>query len=130
MIESIVRYSEAFKLQVVCELESGKLRNQSEARRKYGIAGDGTVANWLRKYGKRHLMSRIVRVERPEERDQVKHLKDRIRQLERALADSKVQEVLHRSYFELLCEDTGERDPEARKKSIAERLSREGGGRA
>ena len=126
MGESIVRYSEAFKLQVVSELESGKLRNQSEARQKYGIAGEGTVANWLRKYGKRHLMSRIVRVESPGERDQVKLLKDRIRQLERALVDSKVQEVLHRSYFELLCEETGESDPEARKKSIAERLSREG----
>jgi transposase-like protein len=125
MAESILRYSEAFKLQVLSELESGKLRSQAEAREKYGITGAATVAKWLRKYGKRHLMARIVRVEKPGERDEVKALKGRIRELERALADAKVQEVVHRAYFEIVCEKAGVTDPEALKKSIDERRWRE-----
>lgn len=126
MIASVVKYSEAFKLQVISELESGTLRSQGEARAKYGIRGAATVASWLRKYGKRHLMSRVVRVEKPDERDQVKVLQGRIRELEHALAETKVQEVLHRAYFDIVCETTGVADPAALKKSIGERLSREG----
>ena len=33
------RYSEAFKLKVVRELESGEVVSLEEARRRYGIAG-------------------------------------------------------------------------------------------
>ena len=43
-------YSYAFKLQVVQEVESGVL-GINAAQRKYGIQGDGTVRNWLRKFG-------------------------------------------------------------------------------
>lgn len=126
MIARVVKYSEAFKLQVISELESGKLGSQGEAREKYGIGGAATVASWLRKYGKRHLMSKVVRVEKPGERDQIKALQGRIRELEHALAETKVQEVLHRAYFDIVCETTGVADPEALKKSIGERLLREG----
>lgn len=43
-------YSMSFKLQVVQEIERGEL-SAREARLKYGIQGDSTVVNWLRKYG-------------------------------------------------------------------------------
>jgi transposase len=42
-------YSLAFKLQVVREIESGEL-NYDQADRKYGIQGNCTVSNWMRKY--------------------------------------------------------------------------------
>lgn len=120
-----IRYSEAFKLQVIRELESGELGSQAEARRKYGITGRSTVHKWLRRYGKNHLLSKVVRVEKPEERDQIKVMKRRIRQLEKALADSKVQEVLHQAYFEIVCEQHGVKDIEGMKKKVAAKLSRE-----
>ena len=41
------RYSEAFKLQVVNDLESGKLGSITEASRHYGITGSTTVNTWL-----------------------------------------------------------------------------------
>lgn len=120
-----MRYSEAFKLQVIAEVESGKFDSLAQARETYGIGGAYTLQRWLRKYGRNDLLGRIVRVEKPQERDQVKALKARIRDLERAVADSKVQEVLSRAYFEIVCEQYGVKDVEALKKSIAAKLSAE-----
>lgn len=44
-------YSEAFKRQVVSEFESG-LSTKATLKRKYGIAGNSCIPNWLKKYGK------------------------------------------------------------------------------
>ena len=43
-------YSLPFKLQLVTEIENGRL-SVTGAKRKYGIQGRSTVLNWLRKYG-------------------------------------------------------------------------------
>ena len=113
----IIRYSEAFKRKVVEGLEKGELRNQAEARELYGIRGGSTIHSWIRKYGKNHLIAKVVKVESMKERDRVKQLKRRIRELEKALADTKVEQVLDRAYFEVLCEDMGIEDVEGYKKS-------------
>lgn len=43
-------YSEAFKKQVVTDIESGQA-TVSAIRRKYGIGGATTVLKWLKRYG-------------------------------------------------------------------------------
>ena len=43
-------YSMSFKLQVVEEVEAGRL-SLSQASRKYGIQGSHTVKRWIEKYG-------------------------------------------------------------------------------
>lgn len=43
-------YSMSFKLQVVQEVERGE-SSVKGAQRRYGIQGNTTVINWLRKYG-------------------------------------------------------------------------------
>ncbi len=43
-------YTLSFKLSLVREIEQGTLSVRS-AQKKYGIQGDSTVRNWLRKYG-------------------------------------------------------------------------------
>ncbi|WP_337045409.1 transposase [Emticicia sp. 17c] len=43
-------YSMSLKLQIVQEIERGKLTS-SEAMKRYGIQGHGTVLKWLRKFG-------------------------------------------------------------------------------
>lgn len=43
-------YSMAFKLQVIGEVERGEL-NQDQAGRKYGIQGNSTILQWIRKHG-------------------------------------------------------------------------------
>jgi transposase-like protein len=84
-MKEIRRYSEAFKLQVLSELERGELKSHSEARVRYDIRGAGTLARWIRQYGKEELSRRVLRVETAKERDQLKEMKKRVRQLESAL---------------------------------------------
>lgn len=43
-------YSISLKLQIVKEVEQGKL-SVTGAQRRYGVQGRSTVVNWLRKYG-------------------------------------------------------------------------------
>ncbi len=43
-------YSLSLKLQIVSEIERGEL-SVTGAKRNYGIQGQSTVVNWLRKYG-------------------------------------------------------------------------------
>lgn len=43
-------YSLSFKLGVVGEVERGEL-SLTDAARKYGIQGDGTIRRWLQKFG-------------------------------------------------------------------------------
>ncbi|MBL3658322.1 transposase [Fulvivirga sediminis] len=43
-------YSYAFKLAVVEEVERGQI-GIGAAQKKYGIQGDATIRNWIRKYG-------------------------------------------------------------------------------
>ena len=80
------RYSIGFKQMVVKEIENGA---RIEAMRiKYGIRGGGTISNWVRSFGKDHLLNKIVRIETMEEKDQVKELQRQLREAKAALADS------------------------------------------
>ena len=72
MGRSYVRYSEAFKRQVVAELEDGKFSSIGEANRVYGIRGAATVAQWIRKYGREGLLPKKVKIETMKERDELK----------------------------------------------------------
>jgi len=123
MAKNEVRYSEAFKMMVISELESGKLSSIAAARRKYGIGGAGTIKLWLKKYGKNHLISKVVRVETVQDVDEKQALKRRISELEKALANITVQSVMDRAYFEVLCERQGITDVDGLKKKLAAKLS-------
>lgn len=113
--DRVVRYSEAFKLQVVEEIESGRFRSSYEAAKAYGITGKGTVERWLRQSGRERLVKKVVRVEKPDEPGEIRRLKDRVRRLEEALADAHMDSALDQSFFEILCEQAGI-DPETFKK--------------
>ncbi len=107
MGRSFIRYSEAFKRQVVSELESGKLGSISEANRVYGIRGSSTIVQWIRKYGHEGMMPKKVKVETLKERDELKAARKRIRQLEAALADAHIDSSLGDSYLKIACERLG-----------------------
>ena len=84
---TINRYSHAFKVKVVTEIESGK-KTIAEARKIYDIKGVGTIHNWLRKFGKAHLIAKVVRIEMRDEKDKIKELEHQKKQLESALAQA------------------------------------------
>ena len=109
-----IRYSEAFKLAVVREVESGR-QPFGAIRRKYGIRGGATVQLWVRRYGN-GTRGKIIRVEKPEEINELKRLKERVRRLESALADANIDLALERAYTELACERAGVEVGEFKKK--------------
>ena len=117
MNKTIVRYSESFKLKVVSELESGKLSSYSEARNLYGIRGCDTIQKWISKYGKNHLLNKVVKVQKADEQNELKKQKLRIRQLEKALADAHLDSLIDKEYFKMVCEVANIDDPEAFKKN-------------
>ena len=109
-----IRYSVAFKLSVVRELESGGLAFCAIAG-KYGIKGAATVQNWVRKYGN-GTRGKVIRVEKPDEIDQKKKLQERVRVLERTVRSLHVELALERAYTEIACERAGIADVAAFKK--------------
>jgi len=107
MGRSYVRYSEAFKRQVVAELEDGKFSSIGEANRVYGIRGATTVPQWVRKYGSEGILPKKVKIETLKERDELKEARKRIRHLEAALSDAHIDCSLGDSYLKIACERLG-----------------------
>lgn len=105
---------------VVRELEEDDLPFQ-QVGRKYGIKGGATVQNWVRKYGNGS-RGKVIHVQRPEEIDEKKQLKERVRQLERALGDANIDAALERAYTRIACQRAGIKDVEEFKKKAAGQL--------
>ena len=103
-----IRYSEAFKVEVVRELEREGMPFD-HVRRKYGIGGSWTVQKWVHEYGNGS-RGKVIRVEKPEEINETEQLKRRVRALERALADTNIDLALERQYTRLACERAGIKD--------------------
>lgn len=80
------RYSNAFKQKVIGEIESGVL-SIAEASRIYEISLGG-IYNWIKDFGKDHLIGKVVMVQKRDEVDKIKKLEAEKRQLEAALAKS------------------------------------------
>ena len=92
------RYSEAFKLQVVSEYESGQ--SVRALQHKYGITGNGTIERWVRKYGHAGLRHELVVIQRSEERGRENRLKDRVKELESAVAQLTLEKIVLESSLE------------------------------
>jgi transposase-like protein len=118
MKEETVTYSEAFKMRVVEELGSGKFGSMAQAQKAYGIRGNETIPGWLKKYGREDILPKRVRVETMAERDELKEAKARIRDLEKALADSHMDYCLERAFLEIACEKMGTTREDLKKKNV------------
>jgi transposase len=99
-------YSTAFKLKVISEIESGQLSIE-QARKIYNIGGSSTITKWIKKFGKNHLLGKIVRIEMPDEIDQLKTLKKEKAELESALAKAYLKILSLESIIESAEEDLG-----------------------
>lgn len=97
-----IRYSKAFKLQAVREVESGQ-DDACGVQHKYGIKGHGTVAGWVRqlgsgKYGK------IIRVEKADEISEAVRLRRQLQVAKGALADAHMELALEKAFLSVACE--------------------------
>ena len=117
----VIRYSEAFKHQVIKEVEEGHC-NCDQARKKYGIKGINTIQYWMKRMGKLEALPKVIRVEKPDEKSRIKELERQIRQLKNSLAETQVRYLLAESGFEILCEQQG-LDPQEVKKKLEQKDS-------
>jgi transposase-like protein len=97
-----IRYSKAFKMQAVREVETGQHCARA-VQRKYGIKGNDTVNGWVRqlgsgKYGK------IIRVERPDEISEAARLRRQLQLAKGALADAHMELALEKAFLTVACE--------------------------
>lgn len=99
MSKRTYRYSDCFKLSVVTEIEKKGLTIQ-EARLKYGIKGGETIQKWLVKYGKNHLLNKVVRVETKDERNELKRLRNENKNLKIAYAELAIDHKLSEKVLE------------------------------
>ena len=76
------------------------------------------------KFGKSHLLSKVIRVEMKDEKDKLKELQERVRRLEKLLADKELDNLMNEAFLELMAEDTGIDLEEYKKKVDKERLTK------
>jgi len=103
--QTVLRYSISFRRQVIADLENGRFDSIESVRRHYGIGGRMTVQKWLRKYGKNHLLPKVVIVQKPDERDQIRQLKQQVATLQRALGQTQVENVMNAAFLKIACDE-------------------------
>jgi transposase len=114
MTNSITRYSESFRRQVVIEYEAGC--TISDLQKKYGIMGGSTIQKWVKKYSNEGLRTNLVRIQTAEEANQVTQLNQQIDVLERALVKMTLEKLKYEAIVEELEQLHGKDD---RKKNAA-----------
>jgi transposase len=82
----VIRYGISFKQEVVREYENGS--SICELNRKYGIGGSQTIEKWIKKFGKTHLLTKIIRIETMDERNRLKQMEEELKAVKVALAES------------------------------------------
>jgi transposase-like protein len=119
----VIRYSEAFKHQVIKEIEEGHC-SSAQAQKKYGIKGCNTIHYWMKRMGKLDALPKMIRVEKPDEKSRIKELERQVRQLKNSLAETQVRYLMAESQFEIMCEQQG-LDPQEVKKKLEQKDSSE-----
>jgi transposase len=103
----VTRYSICFKRQVIADIERGRFDSMLEASNHYGIGSSSTVKRWLKKYEKNHLLPKVIRVQKPNEPDQIYQLKQQVAQLQQALGQTQARSILNEEFLKIACEELG-----------------------
>src|SRR5919109_4441698 len=114
-----IRYSKGFKMQCVREVEAGKAC-AFEVGRKYQIEGSGTVMRWVRQLGSGRY-GKIIRVEKANEVNEAARLRNELRRVKEALADTHMALALEQAFLAVACEELNQ--------SLEDFKKKHGGGR-
>lgn len=123
-IRKVIRYSESFKQEIIEEYSSGS-SSLSELKIKYGISGGNTIANWIKKSAKFDCLPKLIRVETPNDRQQIAELKAEIKRLKMAIADIHLDKVMAECFFETVCDDFNVGYEETKKKIASKVLEKQ-----
>src|SRR5580765_6997208 len=99
----VIRYSNAFKMQAVREVEAGEFCAEA-VQRKYSIKGEGTVMRWVRQLGSGRY-GKIIRVEKAHEVNETGQLRRELRRVKEALADAHMELMLEQAFLAVACEE-------------------------
>ena len=100
------QYSISFKQKVISDIERGKLTKEG-ARKLYGIGGGSVINGWIKKFGKLHLLNKVVRIELTDEVSKLKQLEKEKKALESALAQAHLKLIVYESIIEIAEEEFG-----------------------
>ena len=99
MSRKIIRYSDCFKQSVVSEIEKNGLTMQ-QARDSFGIKGTNTIQLWLKKYGRHHLLNKVVRVETKDQINELTQLREENKRLKIAYSELAIDHKLSEKVLE------------------------------
>jgi transposase-like protein len=119
---NVIRYSKAFKLQCVQEVEAGT-SCAYEVQRKYKIKGTDTVMRWVRQLGSGRY-GKIIRVEKAHEVNEAGQLRRELRRVKEALADTHMALALEQAFLAVACEELDQGLEEFKKKHAGGRRTR------
>ena len=119
---NVIRYSKAFKMQCVQEVEAGTLCAY-EVQRKYKIKGTDTVMRWVRQLGSGRY-GKIIRVEKAHEVNEAGQLRRELRRVKEALADTHMALALEQAFLAVACEELDQGLEEFKKKHAGGRRTR------
>jgi transposase-like protein len=119
---NVIRYSKAFKMQLVREVESGKTCAWAVSQ-KYKIKGAATVMGWLRRFGSGKY-GKIIRVEKAGEINEASQLRSELRKVKEALADTHMELVLEKAFLAVACEEMNQTLEGFKKKHAGGRRTR------
>jgi transposase len=111
-----LRYSESFKLEVIRKMELEGLSASSVSRR-YEIKGSRTVKNWLKVYGKHHLITKRVIVMSTKEEDIINRLRKENEDLRKLVVKLQLDSLTQEAIADIACEQL-KVDKEAIKKKL------------
>jgi transposase len=124
-LEPLRRYSEALKLEVLREIDSGRL-TKTHACRKYGM-GIGTLYNWIKKYGRLGLYHPQVKIYMPKEKDDIKKLKEENAKLKEALVQLELRNLVSEARVSVASDWLGMSEEEFKKKAGTNQPKNSGG---
>jgi transposase-like protein len=117
-----IRYSKAFKMQCVREVEAGQ-SCASAVQRKYQIKGTATVMRWVRQLGSGRY-GKIIRVEKAQEVNETRQLRSELRRVKEALADTHLELALEQAFLAVACEELDQSLEDFKKKHAGGRRTR------
>ena len=106
-MKEVLRYSDAFKRNIVEKVAQGIYATLGEAQRKNGIRGHGTLVYWIKKYGREDILPKRVKVETMNEIDELKVLRKQNKDLKAALADAHMDWCISSALLDIACEEMG-----------------------
>jgi len=119
---TVIRYSKAFKMQCVREVETGK-SCVFTVQRKYRIKGTSTVMRWVRQFGGGQY-GKIIRVEKAHEVNEASQLRSELRRVKEALADTHMELALEQAFLVVACEEMDQSVEDFKKKHAGGRRTR------